>query len=599
MLPSSNPNLTYLKNHLSIISLGIFAALLAWLYQGYSFGHGNHGQEIPPILAMVDPTLFKNDFAVQDFLLPGTRYIYYSFIAFMSKQFDMSVDVILLLVKTLSQLSFYIALAYIYSALLSRMAPEGHTNTYRVMVLFALIASASTLPIFSWGSSIFYSSMIPSTLAMAIAIWSIFFAIHNRWNLAFSFSAMALLFQFLVGLHSALVLGPALIFSAFRARSFSILIFPSAIFLIPAVGVYLSTVLSDQSVPDSFDFLEVFGAFRVPHHWLPSTGSMYAWVSDSFLLVAAAISSVLLWQSVKRGRELIVLLAGAVVVSLAGIFLNFVFVEIYPISFIGKLQFQRIIPFGHLAVFFLVIANLYIVFWDKQKGAKALPKFLTVCSFILVMPSLFAIPVFRLFPGAAFLLILAFVGGMLIYCLLGIKAKVLLLSSSLSLLLLVNGSWFGESSGLLGKISKRYQPLYHEEWEGKEFSSWLRQNSSVDSLVIIPPYWGSVSDLLALHSQRSVFFSFKNVPYSEHGVWVWSQRAQELLGLEITSELTRGELVEVWRYQPYERLEAIAEKFEACYLVDEYALRSFSSLELMVTTTIDGSKWGLWKFPDC
>ena len=36
--------------------------------RGYFFPFSNHSQDLTPVMAMLDPALFANDFAVQDFL---------------------------------------------------------------------------------------------------------------------------------------------------------------------------------------------------------------------------------------------------------------------------------------------------------------------------------------------------------------------------------------------------------------------------------------------------------------------------------------------------------------------------------------------------
>ena len=61
----------------------LLAVPLVILARGYVFPYPNHGQDIPPIMALIDPSLFPNDFAVQSFLLPGVRFYCLHLIAFM------------------------------------------------------------------------------------------------------------------------------------------------------------------------------------------------------------------------------------------------------------------------------------------------------------------------------------------------------------------------------------------------------------------------------------------------------------------------------------------------------------------------------------
>lgn len=582
------------------ILLGLFYACLAWLYLGYSFGHGNHGQEIPPILAMIDPTLYTLDFSVQEFLLPGPRYAYYYLVAWFSSFFNIGVDIVLLILKSLSQVSFYIALAFIFRETKMAVSQKEENHFSNDGIFFGAFATACTFPLLSWGSDIFYPMMIPSTLAMTIAIWALYFALKRDWTLAFTCSAIATVFQFLVGFYSGLILIPALTVAAIKIRSFKLFLLPITIFIMPVITIYALTTFSDQGAPNSFSFLDVFGIFRVPHHWLPSTGPWFSWLSDLCLIAGGLIASIILWRQSQQNQSLVTLLFGIVIVSCLGIILNFLFVEVFPVTLIGKLQFQRIIPFAHVAIFLIVTANVYSVFKINIVSASRRIRFWTLISCFIVLPSFLALPLIKAvtFPGIK--LWMLFVGGALIYGWLGRAFRIFLLSVTLSTLVFVNSSIFDQLPTFIGKISNRYQPLNNENWQGKEISSWLRENSSRDSLIIIPPDWNAVSDLLALHSRRSVFFSFKNVPYSNYGVWVWSKRIEELLGVKVGPGLDRDQLRQLWKSRGEKKILSLAEQYGACYLVDRLADRQGQKFKLLITSERkEQEAWGLWQLQNC
>ena len=53
------------------------------------------------------------------------------------------------------------------------------------------------------------------------------------------------------------------------------------------------------------------------------------------------------------------------VICLLGIVINYLFVEIYPVEVIGKLQFQRILPFSHLAAYILLVGSINQMIIEK------------------------------------------------------------------------------------------------------------------------------------------------------------------------------------------------------------------------------------------
>lgn len=588
----------YVSEHASIISLGLFFFSISWLYAGYSFGHANHGQEIPPILAMLDTTLYVKDFAVLDFLMPGTRYVYYSLIAWFSGTFDIGVDTTLLIFKVISQLSFYIALSFIYRESINRINMGDFKFSFGNTALFGFFVSAVTFPLLSWGTPIFSPVMVPSTLAMAIAIWSLYFALRQQWVSAFIISSLAIPFHFLIGFFSGIVLTPALFLAVYKTRSIKWLIFPIVILLLSSLAIYLSAIISDKRTPDTFNFFEVFGMFRVPHHWLPSSAPWFKWVSDVSMLVAVLFASTILWREVERSRDIIILLAGVVITAVIGVIANYLFVELLQIEFFGKLQFQRIIPFGQLAIFLLVTINCFYVFLSGEKKQGFYVKFFTLLAMVLVMQSFIA-NIFLNLSLSNLIFSALFIFGILLFSKLRSRSRVQFNVVLVCLLLLVNSSVLHLLSSPISELSDRYQPFDTENWGGKEISKWLRENSPKESLILIPPFWSEVSDLLALHSNRSVYFSFKNVPYSNYGVWQWSMRLEELVGINIGPNLNRRQLRNLWNERQNDEVISIGENNGVCYLVDRFDRRSSIDLQLILTTKIKKSKWGLWKFENC
>lgn len=582
------------------IWVGLYMALLAWLFQGYRFPHSNQGQEIPPIQAILDRNLFLTDFSVQSFLEPGPRYFYYHLIASTAGGLEIDIDVALLLWKILSQLAFFLAIAFLANSALDEISEsESFGERPRALASVAL-AVCCILPVASWGSEIFFPVMVPSTLAMAIATWAFYFAIRDRWNLAFLVAGIASIFQILVGAFAGLVLLPALLHAALRYRSMRVLLAP-LLWIGPVIIIFLMTLVGAREVPESFNFFTVFGEFRVPHHWLPSTGTWKHWLADGSLLVAGIVALLVLMKGTIRGRRVAALLGSIVIMAVLGVLANAIFGELLHVTFIGKLQFQRIMPFGHLAIYLLVILAITYTWRSRPSKYRGNGRLLATAAAFLASPSVLAITINDGREGdvvaPALLLVLLATG--ILFAVSGQSVRIALSALAAAMLLFVNLPVAERLPNPFAQyLDQKYRPTDERKWGGIPIADWLRENSPTESIVIIPPDGNEFSEFLAMYSHRSLYFSFKNVPYSDYGVWEWSQRAASLIGRGVDG-IAASALRGFWQGRSFSDIRQVAREWGACYLVDRLEDRGDVGYQPVATANVDGTRWGLWIMDDC
>ena len=363
------------KNFIFILSI----LMVAFISNPYSFGHANHGQEIPPILSLIDQDLYLNDFAIQSYLDINPRYFWQLLIAGMHHFFGISIPASLMIIQVASALSFFCAI-FCITQLLSREGSRKSNNNFQAFFMPAYVSLLAMLPLLSWGSKIFYLEAIPSTLGMGIAIWSFYFALKSQWFFAYTLCGVSIFFHFLVGLFAGLVIFPFFVLHFLRHISVNKSLICMFFWLAPAFYIYFNMLLLETESIYQYEFFEVFGLFRVPHHWVPSSASIFRWISDLFLLFSGLFCFLKLLQT-NFSRDILFFLLTIIVVSLIGLTLNYLFVEVYRSEFIGSLQFQRIIPFGHLAVFFLI--SLYLVNVPRNSVSEKLQA-LSIFSFPLL-----------------------------------------------------------------------------------------------------------------------------------------------------------------------------------------------------------------------
>jgi len=581
------------------ISTALFFTNLVWLYHGYSFGSGNHGAELLPIMSIINPELYKNDFSTQDFLQPGPRFFFYQIIASTSKILNIDLDIIYIILKITSHISFFLAIYYITKSIIDIFKDQFKSNYIYLNILTTILIIFCSIELNSWGNPIFRTDVVPSTIAMSIAIWSLFFAIQKSWLLAFTVCGVATFLQPLVGFYAGLVLIPALVFCNISIKSYMNLSFCILIWIAPIIIIYIMSQYDiSRSPSEEFDFLRVFGEFRVPHHWFPSSGSWHMWLSDIMFVIAAFISlRFISVHKIKTEKRITVLLSGSIILSIFGVLINVIFVELFPIEFIGKLQFQRVIPFGQLYMIISVLLMIFLIISSKVEFNFKYIKYILLL-FLLITPLLTLYYVYSIFHEnyIYILFTVLFLLGCFIFFISSKNFRNILLFFTTILIVFLNSNYvkFLPYSQI---FDDRYNAIYDREKRENPLYRWIYENTDKDEVIVIPPDWSQVSESLAFNSQRAVYFSFKNVPYSDYGVEKWSNRAELLLGQSILSESVKiSTLRQIWNERSSSDIVDLMNKIGACYLVDRTHAREDIKLKRVYQSDLynNSENWSIW-----
>ena len=586
-------NLKTLKIILFILSI----TTIAFISNPYSFGHSNHGQELPPILAMISGDLYLNDFAVQSYLEINPRYYWQFLITIMHDLFGLDIDETLMLIIISSTISFYAAIFRIAFILSNQGTLEGN-NTYKTFFIASYVSILATLPLLSWASKIFYIEAVPSTLAMGIAIWSIYFALKNKWILAYIFSGISIFMHFLVGLYAGLVIFPFL--ALYTIRNIKVVTFLSCvtIWLIPAFYIYLSMLQLETESIYQYDLFEVFGTNRVPHHWIPSTGSIYLWFSDFILLVISLYCSKQLYD-LDFNKNIILFLLSIITVALCGLTLNYIFVEVYLFEFIAKLQFQRILPYGHLAIFFLI--SLYAVNTPSKKTLDRLKKISFVCiPLIPVIIINYRIPSEPIIAILTILTIsLAAVFFYKRYELKKIHGEFILFSIFLTLFVAL---YFKQQSFEVfdkNLPENRYDYNFFENEDNRSnLSKWLKENTEKNDVILTPPIRRGMH-YIQLHAQRAVYFSDKNIPYTKNGIFEWANRLEKLMNRKISPFMSEDEVLKAWALNTTANIQNIAFSNNICFIIDFEDVHNNYSGRIVMKEKIRQINYVLWRLDIC
>ena len=261
--------------------------------------------------------------------------------------------------------------------------------------------------------------------------------------------------------------------------------------------------------------------------------------------------------------------------SIFELFLNYVFVEVYPLAFIAKLQLARTVPFAQLIIFIAVCLTL-----DEVEKQKQIPVSLLVLS-VLTLPFrgiiFLGFAVWQTknyaFPKRYTILLWILAAGTLILSLtypltdsweiigdriMGIPVLFSILAfpfilekTSITesikqtithiLALLTTCTLVLGVAGILPKpVLNVFQTRININAIPKDDLSRLAvrfsQISSRDALVLIPPSITSFQ----FFSERAIVVNFKNFPFTETGIKEWKNRMEAILGVPLNPQMIWG-----------------------------------------------------------
>jgi hypothetical protein len=547
--------------HLSLYTFIITGGLIA---TGYIFPIGGNFPEVPPIELMLNSEMYKNDYYVREMVKFNPRYYYYYIIYFLAN-LGTGIPLAHFIYQFLAFASFILACYAIIKIYTDSQLPAAGLT-------FLCIAASFT----DVGNTLIFSTKsVPSTFAMALAIWGIYFSLRQKWLAAYLFFGLGCLLQFLVGLLPGLMLFPLLAIECFKKRNFKILIGSIALLAVMAGIVYVPMLLtgttSTQTI-DNADFVFIHAKVRNPHHILPSNWYIGNWLNFICFIIGGLLC---IRKTDLLPKEDKVKFYIIIATSIIALFFNYVFVEIYPIAFIAKLQLARTVPFAQLIIFIAVSLTVDRLYRDKQIAVGlllltvltlpfrgfiflglsiwqttnyVLPKRYNILLWIaaagtsifsLAYPladsweimgdRILSIPIFFSILAVPFILektsIFEHIKRIIIHALALITSAILVLGVA----------------GILPKpILNVFQTRININTVARDDLSKLAvrfgRNSNRDVLVLIPP---SVTSF-QYFSQRAIVVNFKNFPFTEQGIKEWKNRMEAILGVPLNSQMIWG-----------------------------------------------------------
>ncbi|MEG4217944.1 hypothetical protein QUA27_21800 [Microcoleus sp. Pol14C6] len=547
--------------NLSLYTFVIIGSLMA---TGYIFPIGGNFPEVPPIQFMLNPELYKNDYYVQEMVKFNPRYYYY-YIIYLLANLGTSIPLAHFIYQFLAFGSFILACYAILNIYTNSKLPAA------AMAFLCIAASFTDVG----NTLIFSTKSVPSTFAMGFAIWGIYFSLRQKWLTGYFFFGLGCLLQFLVGLLPGLMMVPVLFIESVRQRKFKTLILAIALLAAMASIVYVPMLLTGTTSThtiDNAEFVYIHAKVRNPHHILPSNWDVGNWFNFICFIMGGLLcikNSDLLPKEDKINFYVIV---GT---SIFALFLNYVFVEVYPLAFIAKLQLARTVPFAQLIIFIAVALTVDRLYRDKQIAVSLLLLAVLTLPFrgiIFLVLSVWQTKNY-LFPKRYNILLWILAAATVIFSLIYpvtdsweiigdriISIPVLFsilafpfileetsLATSIkqtlthTLALITTTTLVFGIAGILPKpILNVFQTRVNINAVPRDDLSRLAvrfsQISSRDVLVLVPP---SVTSF-QFFSDRAIVVNFKNFPFTEKGIKEWQNRMEAVLGVPLNPQMIWG-----------------------------------------------------------
>ena len=318
----------------------IIASLLAY---GYKLASSNIYNQVPAIISLLNPELYNNDFYIQEMTQFTPRYYYY-YLIYWGVKLGFSLPWVCFGLYVIAFSSFLIGL---YS--LGKIFNQSRLSA----TVFTFLGFAATVNGRIGHADLFRTDPIPATLAMGLVVWGFYFCFRQKWILGYFLFGLTCLLQFLVGALPGILMAIPLLISGIKNKNFQQIFFSFFALGICASLIYVPMLLignTNSGTISNEEFVYLYGYIRHPHHLIFSnfglTGSR-GWLNFILFTVGGLLC---IKSSKSLKQEVKLQLATVILVSCFLLVINYVFVEIYPLNFIAKLQFARTTPFAQLMI---------------------------------------------------------------------------------------------------------------------------------------------------------------------------------------------------------------------------------------------------------
>lgn len=309
-----------------------FLVAIAYIIcNGYLFNTGDQAEHLPQVYQKLNPSLYPNDFFLNYYNQTFTVRYYFTYLVYV---FSMVFGV------EASCLIIYFCCLYAAIAGFYELANYFYNN--KIKSWLALVSYLFLFRLFTVGGNYFQDNMlVGSSLAEALCIWAIVFSFKNKYFFSGILCGLASLFQPLIGLQVALIIGIILLVNLFiikqeKIKFINVLTFSLA-FLLLALFIFIPVILTQVNGVsiNQIEANRILFEFRGALHYLPQLFHSIDYKITSFFIL---ISLIALYFFTKSEKYIFVTVL-TVIIGLCILFAIILYLD--PTNNLGKIQWYK------------------------------------------------------------------------------------------------------------------------------------------------------------------------------------------------------------------------------------------------------------------
>ncbi|MES2656960.1 MAG: DUF6798 domain-containing protein [Bacteroidota bacterium] len=309
----------------------LFIAILYILTNGYLFNTGDQAEHLPQLYQKLNPELYPCDFFLTYYNQTFTvRFYFVNFMYALAQLFGVELSCFLVYI-----ICVYWAVAGVYFLL--NCFTDNTAHIWMGVYFYLFFARYFVI-----GGNYFQDDMlVGSSIAEVMCVWAFVLLFRNKIYYAALLAGIASLFQPLIGLHVAFIMGGALLIKQIKLKEWNVktvweLLGFTAIYFAIAAFVLLPIALKQSdSTGNNEEANKILYEYRGALHYLPQLFP----VKDYILMVGFLLAAiVVIYYSAIKNKQLLLMVIGFTITCTL---LFAVYLLINPYSNLGKLQWFK------------------------------------------------------------------------------------------------------------------------------------------------------------------------------------------------------------------------------------------------------------------
>lgn len=548
-----NTNVILLSSRFTLyLVVTIIFGVITTIYNYKGFGIGNHIEQLPLILRSFDSNYLGNDFFVNEGVKSIARHYFLTFITKLAGT-EQNLPFLFLALTFISNISISVITYFTANKLFNKSNIVG-------LVASALVMSISTFSL-GRGGVLFQSMLLPSTVVYPLILAAIFLVLNDKLLYGIIICGLSSILHPLIGLEvGVILLATYIIFQLFcKPKSaegqhkeviYSIIIF-SFFTLISIVPQF------NQPAIDTNFYSYILAHFRHPHHYVPSSFSIYGYIAF-FLFLSSAMFVLLLQRKQTYRNKDMSFKIGILLLIINCLFLGgYFFVEVIPINLWVKAQTFRltyilqwlgiIVITGFLlekpttysskltflfSTFEVAALFIFLMFYFIKNKLK-LDSFERILTPFFNLVVILILIILIVYVSNISIKVLSFY-LIIILSLESIPDKHLSLGGGLSVFFVILIISFSDfilpKEWNIAPIKQMLDRAYNIKPEvgdkGSEIVDYVKENTPTNAIFLTPHNWGQFRIL----ARRAIVVDLKAFPFSNKATLEWYNRVQDCYG---------------------------------------------------------------------